>query len=936
MKDYKDTLNLPKTSFPMKANLPQKEPAVLQNWQELDLNQKRSDARSGRDKFILHDGPPYANGKLHMGHALNKILKDIVIKSRALNGLDTPYVPGWDCHGLPIEINVEKKVGKAGVKVSKEEFYEACRDYASRQVELQKQGFVRLGVIGEWENPYLTMNHKYEADIVRALGKIIENGHLAHGFKPVHWCTACGSALAEAEVEYKDKESPAIDVAFSVVECDKFAACCNIKLDAKKTIIVPIWTTTPWTLPANQAVALHPEYNYFLVELPGKYLLVAENLFEDMLDRYAIDDGKIVDKIIGAKLENILLQHPFLDRQVPIVLGEHVTQENGTGAVHTAPGHGQDDYLIGVEYGLPIDNPVENNGCFRDDLPFFGGEHVFKVNDKVIELLKERGNLLCYAKLLHSYPHCWRHKTPVIFRATPQWFISMDKNALRAKALDEIEKVRWLPGWGKARIKSMIENRPDWCISRQRLWGTPMPLFIHKKTGELHPNTMDIIEQVALKIEQHGIEVWQDLSGEDLLGSDAANYEKVLDTLDVWFDSGVSHNCVLKERANLDVPADLYLEGSDQHRGWFQSSLLTSVAMWGHAPYKTVLTHGFVVDAKGHKMSKSLGNVIEVETLIKKYGADIARLWVAATDYSAELSLSDEGMKRVADSYRRIRNTIRFLLANLHDFDSSKHMVAPDNMLALDRAIVKRSENLQQELKDAYDEYQFHLIYQKVHSFCSIELGGFYLDIIKDRQYTMQTDSVGRRSAQTAIYYILQAMVRWIAPVLSFTAEETWSYLPEPKAASVMLATWYKDFPVFNADNAMDQEFWQKIIYLRGEVNKELEKQRSLGYIGSALEAEVTLYCDEHWLNILSLLGGELRFVLITADAKVQLLADKDQRAVASADGGLWIKVVASNANKCVRCWQYRNDVGENKEHPELCSRCVANVDGDGELRRFA
>ncbi|MGD8641927.1 MAG: isoleucine--tRNA ligase, partial [Gammaproteobacteria bacterium] len=786
MADYKDTLNLPSTDFPMRGNLAQREPQMLKRWDDMDLYQKMREQAQGKPVFILHDGPPYANGDIHIGHAVNKILKDIIVKSKVLNGMDAPYVPGWDCHGLPIELQVEKKKGKAGVKISEQQFRQACRDYAQRQVDGQRKDFIRLGVFGDWDNPYLTMDYQTEADIVRALGAIINAGHLHKGSKPVHWCADCGSALAEAEVEYEDKTSPAIDVRFKVVDDADFMSRCHSadgkEHSGKGPISVVIWTTTPWTLPANQAVALNPELDYVVVEVDGQYgverLVLADALLKDTIGRYECEEHHVVAYCKGADLEGVKLHHPFYEREVPVILGDHVTTESGTGAVHTAPGHGQDDYVVGMRYNLPVENPVGGNGCFLEGTELFAGEHVFKANDHVIEVLKAKGALVHDESLRHSYPHCWRHKTPIIFRATPQWFISMDQNGLRDTAMQAIKDTRWMPDWGQARIEGMVKNRPDWCISRQRTWGVPIPLFVNKQSGELHPETGRLIEDVAKRIEQSGIDAWFGLSAEELLGADAETYDKVTDTLDVWFDSGVTHYSVLERNPQLSVPADLYLEGSDQHRGWFQSSLLTSVAMRNAAPYKAVLTHGFTVDAKGQKMSKSKGNVVAPQKVMNQLGADILRLWVAATDYRGEMSVSDEILKRTADAYRRMRNTARFLLGNLNGFDARRHMVGLDDMISLDRWAVERARQLQQDLLKAYDEYEFHLVYQRIHHFCSVDMGSFYLDVIKDRQYTTQADSLARRSAQSAMYHIVEALARWLAPILSFTADEIWQAIP--------------------------------------------------------------------------------------------------------------------------------------------------------------
>ena len=940
--DYKKTLNLPKTAFPMKGNLAQREPERLKKWNEAELYKKIREEFSGRPKFILHDGPPYANGAIHIGHVVNKVLKDIILKSKSLNGFDAPYVPGWDCHGLPIELMVEKKIGKAGVKVSPSVFRKACREYAAKQVKTQKDEFIRLGILGEWDNPYLTMDFAFEADVVRSLGKIAAKGHLSQGAKPVHWCTDCGSALAEAEVEYEDKHSPAIDVRFKVIDEESFFASCHHvpECHGKGPLSVVIWTTTPWTLPANQGIALNPELEYAIVqcEIEGKQerLVVAEVLLKDVMLRYGAGEHHVIAYCKGSALEKQLLQHPFYDRQVPIILGDYVTTDAGTGAVHTAPGHGQDDYVVGMKYGLPIDNPVDSNGVFLASTEFFAGEHVFSANEHVVEVLKEKGALAHHEAILHSYPHCWRHKTPIIFRATPQWFISMDKKHLREQALNEVKRVEWIPDWGQARIESMIEGRPDWCISRQRTWGVPIAFFVHKETGELHPRTAELIEQVAKRIEEKGVEAWFELEASELIGEDAEHYDKMQDTLDVWFDSGVTHAAVLDRREPLNFPADLYLEGSDQHRGWFQSSLLTSTAMNDVAPYKSVLTHGFTVDADGKKMSKSKGNVVAPQSIMKNLGADVLRLWVAATDYRGEMNVSDEILKRTSDGYRRLRNTARFLLSNLDGFDPVKDCVDAKEMLPLDRWVVDRTFQLQNEVISAYEDYHFQKIYQKVHHFCAMDLGSFYLDIVKDRQYTAKTDGLARRSAQTAMYHVVEAMARWLAPITSYTADEIWQYIPGERSDSIFLERWYEKLFELDADSAMDRAFWEKIMLVRAAVSKEIESVRSKGDIGSSLNAEVELYCNEEYFTTLNLLSSELHFIFITSGAS---LADEKfcpEDAIQTEVDGIRLKVTASEHEKCVRCWHQSYDVGENKEHPELCGRCVDNIDGEGEVRQFA
>ncbi len=797
-------------------------------------------------------------------------------------------------------------------------------------------------------DPYLTMDYLFEADIIRALGQIIANGHLHKGVKPVHWCTDCQSALAEAEVEYEDKDSPAIDVRFRVLnEAGLIASCHHVDGHVGDgPLSMVIWTTTPWTLPANMAVALNPQLDYAVVQCDiGKgreRLIIAEALLKDAMLRFGADRYQVVAYCKGSDLEGQRLAHPFYTREVPVILGDHVTTDAGTGAVHTAPGHGQDDYVVGSRYQLEVYNPVGSNGCFLPDTELFAGEHVFAANSHVIEVLKGKGTLVHEEMLRHSYPHCWRHKTPIIFRATPQWFISMEQGDLRMAALAAIERVRWLPEWGKARIQGMVASRPDWCVSRQRTWGVPITLFVHKQTGALHPDTVRLIESVAQRVEVAGIDAWFELDPADLLGSEATGYEKVTDTLDVWFDSGVTHYAVLERRAGLAVPADLYLEGSDQHRGWFQSSLLTSVAMRGSAPYRTVLTHGFTVDARGQKMSKSRGNVMAPQKIVNSLGADILRLWVAATDYRGEMYVSDEILRRIADAYRRLRNTSRFLLANLNGFDPDSNLLDPEQMLCLDRWALERTRKLQEQVRLAYESYEFHRIYQLAHNFCAVDMSSFYLDIIKDRQYTTQADSIPRRSAQTALYHVVEALVRWLAPILSFTAEEIWQQLPGSRAESVFLSTWYELPPAFYTEGEilqrMGTDFWERIIEVREAVSKELEKLRMAGDIGSPLDAEVDLYADEQTRVLLSAIEDELRFVLITSYARVQALEDAPETAIEANVAGLTfrIRVAASQYRKCIRCWHHREDVGSNARHPDLCGRCVENVDGDGERRRFA
>lgn len=937
MTDYKNTLNLPQTDFPMKANLAQREPQFLEKWYALDIYAKLRTERKGKEKFILHLGPPYANGHIHLGTATTTLLKDIIVKSKTMFGYDSPLVPGWDCHGLPIELNVEKKIGKPGRSVTAAAFRVACREYAASFVDIQRAEFKRLGIIADWENPYLTMNFSYEANIIRSLAKIIQNKHVQKGYKPVHWCLDCGSALAEAEVEYAEKTSPSIDVRFAVVDQVDFWSRFAHVHKGMGPLSIPIWTTTPWSLPANEAVALNPSLNYVLVQCEGpEQLLIAEDLLASVLQRYKIENHTILGRVAGEKLAGVKLKHPFYEKEVPLVLGEHVTVDSGTGAVHTAPAHGQDDYIIGKQNHLPLENPIGDDGCYTANTRLFAGLHVNKANEKIIETLQAHGALIHQEMIRHSYPHCWRHKTALIFRATPQWFISMNQNHLRSMALKAIEQVTWIPDWGKSRIAGMIENRPDWCISRQRAWGVPLALFIHKQTGELHPQTVQLMEKVALRIEQEGIEAWYTLDPKDILGADADHYTKTNDVLDVWFDSGVSHECVLKTRPELKFPADIVLEGSDQHRGWFQSSLLTSVAINHEESFREVLTHGFVVDGQGRKMSKSLGNVIAPEEVIQTLGADILRLWVASIDYRNEISASKEILNRMSEAYRRIRNTARFFLANLHGFDPEKHQLPAEDMLALDRWAVDKARRIQEEILEAYATYQFHQVIQKLQHFCVVDMGGFYLDIIKDRQYTMQTDSRGRRSAQTALYHIVHALVRWMTPIMSFTAEEIWQYLPGQRAESVLLMTWYESLAKLPEDELMNEDFWEKIRQVRDAVNKEIENQRNAGKIGSALEAEVYLYCGPDLKKQLDALENELRFVLITSFAKVIAEHAGPLDVVMTEVPGLALKIEATTCTKCERCWHRRADVGKHADYPGLCGRCVENIAGSGEVRDYA
>ncbi|WP_166743378.1 isoleucine--tRNA ligase [Xanthomonas cannabis] len=939
--DYKATLHLPATDFPMRGDLPKREPAMLDRWEREGLYAQLRANAAGRPLFVLHDGPPYANGQIHLGHAVNKILKDIIVKSKYLAGFDAPYIPGWDCHGLPIEIAIEKKYGKVGVKLDAAEFRQKCREYASEQIDLQRRDFKRLGVVGDWDNPYKTLDFRFEANELRALAKIVDNGHLTRGVKPVHWCFDCGSALAEAEIEYADKVSPTVDIAYPARDPGAVAAAFGATLPAGVSVAVPIWTTTPWTLPASLAVSLGAELDYVLVEGPAdrgqpRWLVIAEALAAKALSRYGVDEVVVHGRAKGAALDQMRLNHPFYaEREIPLLLGDHVSAEDGTGAVHTAPGHGQEDYQVSKQYGLlerygaAQINPVDGRGVYLPSTPPLGdtvlaGLHIWKANEIIIDALRDTGVLLAASKMEHSYPHCWRHKTPIAFRATPQWFFSMEQANLRADALKAVEQVTWYPAWGQARIAGMVEGRPDWTISRQRTWGVPIALFVHRETGEPHPRSTELLRQVADRVEQGGVDVWYTLDAVELLGDEAADYDKITDILDVWFDSGVTHEAVLVDRG-LPTPADLYLEGSDQHRGWFQSSLLTGVAMNKAAPYKQCLTHGFTVDEHGRKMSKSLGNGIEPQDIMKTLGADILRLWIASADYSNEMSLSQEILKRNADAYRRLRNTARFLLGNLHGFDPLQHLVALDDMVLLDRWIVHRAHELQEKIVAAYARYDFAEIVQALLNFCSVDLGSLYLDVTKDRLYTMAEESRGRRSAQSAMYHVAEAFVRWVAPVLTFTAEELWAYLPGEHVGNVLFATWYEGLAPLPADAALTGADFDKLLALREQVAKVLEPMRANGAIGAALEAEITVAADAQTAARWQPLADELRFLFISGDVTVTAASTDD----------IFVSAQPTTKAKCVRCWHHQASVGSDPRHPELCSRCVSNIEGPGEQRRW-
>jgi len=936
MADYKKTLNLPDTPFPMRGDLAKREPKMLEQWRERNIYQRIREASKGRARrFVLHDGPPYANGDIHIGHAVNKILKDIIVKSKSLSGFDAPYVPGWDCHGMPIEVQIEKLHGK---NLPTAETQKLCRAYATEQVARQKKDFQRLGVLGDWDNPYLTMAYRSEADEIRALGKLLENGYVYRGLKPVNWCFDCGSALAEAEVEYEDRKDPAVDVGFPFAEPDKVARAFGLKSLPDKPGYAVIWTTTPWTLPANQALNAHPEFTYHLVDTDKGLLILAADLQQACLERYGLT-GNTLASCKGAALELIQFRHPFYERMSPVYLGDYVTLDTGTGIVHSAPAYGVEDFRSCHAYGMKDDEiltPVLGTGKYAESLPLFGGQMIWKANPQIVAHMQEKGVLFAHRMEAHSYMHCWRHKTPIILRATTQWFAGMEdvpgfngkkpKETLRKTALRAVEATKFFPSWGQARLHAMIANRPDWTLSRQRQWGVPMPFFVHRETGALHPRTLELLETVAKRVEKNGIEAWQAISAEELLGADAAQYEKVKDTLDVWFDSGTTHHTVLRgsHAAESKFPADLYLEGSDQHRGWFHSSLLTGCMTDGRAPYESLLTHGFVVDGEGKKMSKSKGNVIVPQQVMDELGADILRLWVASTDYSGELSISKEILKRVVESYRRIRNTLRFLLANISDFDPAQHALPVAEWLEIDRYALEITRALQEKAAAGYDRYEFHTVVKELTAFCSEDLGAFYLDILKDRLYTAGADSRARRSAQNALWHITAALVKLLSPVLSFTAEEAWQVFRSGNESSIFEEEWHR-LPEAGFDAALAAA-WLEVRQVRDQANKKIEELRAQGAVGSSLQAELGIKAAGKTREALQRLGDDLRFVLITSSAQV-----------ASHDGsGVAIEVSPSSHTKCERCWHYRSDVGHDAQHPDLCGRCTSNLYGAGEPRKYA
>ena len=924
--EYKETLNLPKTDFPMKGNLPHREPEILKKWDEKSIYHRNLEQSENKKQYILHDGPPYANGDIHIGHAVNKILKDFIIKSKIMSGYHVPFIPGWDCHGLPIELQVEKKYGKAKFRDNPKGFILACREFAEKQIKKQKEDFIRLGIFGTWDKPYTSMDKEIESEIVNSLSKMIKNGHIYYGSKPVHWCIESSSALAEAEVEYKDITSHAVCVNFKVL--NKKDISLHEKLDKDFDVYIPIWTTTPWTLPANRAVALSSSIDYSFVKIKDRYLILAKNLIASVMDKSNISNYEILFSIDNEDFSKLELQHPFYDFKVPAIIADHVTDENGTGAVHIAPGHGTDDYLAGKKYNLEIYNPVDDYGRFYESLPIFGGKKIRECNDEITELLKENKSLLFSENYEHSYPHCWRYKTPLIFRATPQWFMSMDNSGLRKSIQKEIPIINWLPSWGQDRIFNMIEGRPDWCLSRQRNWGVPLPLFLHKESNELHPDTQTILNKASEIIKDGNIEAWIDYD-KKLLVKDIESYTEVKDTLDVWFDSGVTHQSVLKNRG-IEETADLYLEGSDQHRGWFQSSLITSHAMYGKSPYKNVLTHGFVVDKDGQKMSKSIGNIISPQKIIKDKGADILRLWVAMTDYSKEMTISDEIIKRVSESYRRIRNTSKFLLSNISDYDGTE--IDLDNMVQIDKWIIHKAKKLNIQIQKDYSEFKFHKLIQDIINFCTLELGGYYLDIIKDRLYTSKSDGLSRRSAQKTCHILISYLNSWIAPILTFTAEEIYSKMPNAKD-SIYLTEW------FDIDFSMDDheiDIYDSLYSIKPFVSRMIEEARNDNKVGSSLECKLDLICNDKLYQNINNISDELKFVFIVSECTLRLGNENDSYSIDKNPYKLSISISKSQNNKCERCWHLNETVGTIEDHPTICRRCSDNVYGDGECRKFA
>lgn len=945
MTDYKKTLNLPYTKFSMRANLSIIEPQILHRWHTDDVYKLIRIKKSKNKIFLLHDGPPYANGNIHLGHAVNKILKDIVVKFKGFSGYNAPYIPGWDCHGLPIELQVEKLIKNTNDYANSNDFRKICRQYVIKQIEIQKKDFIRLGVLGDWNNPYLTMDFYTEANIIRSLGKIIANGYVYKGIKPVHWCFKCCSALAISEVEHRSHCSYAADIGFSVVDKSNINKIFNTSLRISHVELI-IWTTTLWTIPANCAVSVHPAYVYQLIKISNdKYIIIAANLVHNFMKRLQCSSWSILGESVGEMLEYVQVRHPFIPINIPVILNNQITLDAGTGIVHIAPNHGPDDYIIAKKYGINnVTDLIDEKGYYLSNAPVkLNGVHIFKSNDIIIDLLRQSKNLL-YINLnyKHNYPYCWRHTTPLIFRATTQWFFNMDHNNLRSKLLQTLQKVNWIPKKGCSSIKSMIINRPDWCISRQRVWGIPIPIFIHKKTEDFHPNTSELIEKIAQLVEKKGIQAWWHIKPIDFLSeTEIKYYKKIDDTLDVWFDSGSTYDSVISKKFTYlkNTGVDLYLEGSDQYRGWFMSSLIVSVAINNSIPYKTVLGHGFTVDAKGNKMSKSIGNTIAPQDIISKFGSDILRLWVASVDYSKEMIISNDILQHVTDVYRRIRNTFRFCLANLYDFNPQIHIVQPKDMVELDRWIIDQAFSTQLKIVSDYKKYNFHNVVKNIMQFCSIKLSSFYLDVIKDRQYTLKKDSSARRSSQTALYHIVEGMVRWIAPILSFTADEIWQYVPGKRSKYIFTEEWYDGLFEMDQNQIINKDSWKIFFNIRNKVNKIIEQARVDAVIKGSLEASIILYADPNLIKQLRIFSNELSFGLLISSFVIleynQLHISEHEQKKLNKDLKLKIVLTKAKGDKCLRCWNFTLEINQYKNYPNVCSRCVQNIIGIGEDRKY-
>ncbi|XRX42503.1 MAG: isoleucine--tRNA ligase [Buchnera aphidicola (Eriosoma harunire)] len=936
MNNYKSTLNLPKTTFPMKGNLPIQELKILQKWTKNHIYQKIRKKKLGNPIFFLHDGPPYANGNIHIGHALNKILKDIILKSKHLSGFDAPYIPGWDCHGLPIEQQVEKILHDKKKTVSNKVFRIMCREYAQQQINNQKKDFIRLGVFGDWNQSYQTMDFKSEADIVRILSKIIFKGHIYQGLKPVHWCLNCKSALADAEVEHIEKKSYSILFKLKICNQGKIHQKLNMT-NFKKPIYFVVWTTTPWSLPASQALAIHEKYEYQLIETSNQALIITRNRTEDIMKNIKVHNWKIIKTMIGTTLEKLDVIHPLFKQKIPIIISQHVSQDMGSGIVHIAPDHGVDDFLACQPYDIQPINLINQDGNYINT-PYsqLNNINITYAHTLIIDMLKEKNILLSVKQIIHNYPHCWRHKTPIIFRTTPQWFISMSNKNLKQESLNSLKTVKWIPNWGFKRITSMLSQRPDWCISRQRKWGVPLPLFIHKKTKKLHPKTQDLIKKIAHLIELQGIEAWWEIDTKKILGNDYKEYIKVEDVIDVWFDSGSSqHFFNFQNNFKNHTAADMYLEGSDQHRGWFMSSLIISTAIQNKAPYSTVLTHGFIVDETKKKMSKSIGNTLSPNYIIDNFGADILRLWVASTDYTKDITISNEILQQSIENYRKIRNTIRFILSNLNSFNPSTDIVQPNNMIKLDKWIINKTKNIQEDIIQLYEKYKFHEVLQKIMNFCSIELSSFYFEIIKDRQYTNKKNSIPYLSGQTTIFHIIHALVRWITPILSFTSEEIWECIPGTQN-SIFIEEWYKKLFYMSKTEILSDTHWNLLIQIKYEVNKHIEQQRKIKNIRNSLECHITLYVKTKLFNILSILNNELKFIFITSYAiikKYNLAPNTIKPCINIPELKIETNIIVGK--KCLRCWHYTDYNDPLYNNKDICYRCTLNIEGSGETRYY-